>query len=492
MIFAENVPEKFSIELYHKAKELNKFIIGPASVGVTIPGQIKLGAIGGTQAKQLAASSFFTPGNVAVFAASGGMTNEIISILNQFDKHLSFALSVGGDRFPTVSAMDAFLAAENDPETEHIVYYGELGGYDEYEIAELVKQKKLTKQIVAYIGGSISDMFETPPQFGHAKAMAEKGSETAKEKRKVLTSVGVKAAESFQEFVDYIKDINVSTKQKNTIVDVSQKMKIIETRKTSMFISTISGEQNGDVQILGEDQVKFLNSKSYASVVITMLLGRNIKSKELEHFTDAVLKMLVDNGPYQSGAINTMITARAGRDLVSGLVTGLLTIGPRFGGAVNEAAASWFSGVANNTSPHEFVENFAKQRKFIMGIGHKKYRSDFPDPRVTQILSFKKSLKEKKFTKYALEVEKITTAKKGNLILNVDGVLAAVLLDILHEKEGISYKELQELIHIEFFNAFFVLSRSVGLTAHYLDQRRLDEGLFRLSPTEVKTIKLIK
>jgi len=69
--------------------------------------------------------------------------------------------------------------------------------------------------------------------------------------------------------------------------------------------------------------------------------------------------------------------------------------------------------------------------------------------------------------------------------LNVDGAIAAVLLDLLTEKERVSQNELHELFDIEFFNALFVLSRSVGFTAHYLDQRRRDEGLFRLSPKEV-------
>ena len=39
-----------------------------------------------------------------------------------------------------------------------------------------------------------------------------------------------------------------------------------------------------------------------------------------------------------AGAHNTIVTARAGKDLVSCLVSGLLTIGPRFGGAVDDAA----------------------------------------------------------------------------------------------------------------------------------------------------------
>ena len=42
--------------------------------------------------------------------------------------------------------------------------------------------------------------------------------------------------------------------------------------------------------------------------------------------------------PPPPGAHNTIVTSRAGKDLISCLVSGLLTIGPRFGGAIDDAA----------------------------------------------------------------------------------------------------------------------------------------------------------
>ncbi len=77
----------------------------------------------------------FETGSVAVFSASGGMTNEIIRIVSNAGKRLSFSLHFGGDRFPIVQPVDAFEIAERDPNTSTIVYYGELGGFDEYKIA---------------------------------------------------------------------------------------------------------------------------------------------------------------------------------------------------------------------------------------------------------------------------------------------------------------------------------------------------------------------
>jgi ATP citrate (pro-S)-lyase len=220
-----------------------------------------------------------------------------------------------------------------------------------------------------------------------------------------------------------------------------------------------------------------------------MFLGKQTHSAELERFVDYVLRLLVDHGPYVSGAINTIVTARAGRDLVSSLAAGLLTIGPRFGGAVNQAAATWLEGVSGGGSPAALVEDYAASKRYISGIGHKKYRIDSPDPRVSRLLEFTDGLEAAQFTRFALGVQAETTQKKGNLILNVDGAMAAILLDLLYEKEGYSLDELNALVETEFFNSLFVLSRSVGFMAHYFDQARLDEGLFRFGPAQVTHIE---
>jgi ATP citrate (pro-S)-lyase len=477
VIFAEGVPEQHALTLYRNVQQRNQFAIGPSSIGLIIPGSVKLGAIGGVDTRQLVAAKLFSQGSVAVLSASGGMTNEIINTVVQLGKRISFSLSFGGERYPLTTPKEAFLAAENDPQTEAIVYFGELGGTDEHDLAMLLQEKKVTKKVICYIAGSIADMFETPPQFGHAKALAQSEEETAAGKRKALKDAGAHVAESYTEFIELIQSLPNAEGEQEDISDIAN---TIQKRQKSLITSSISGDKDGQPYLLNEELLSFTRNNSFAAVVSSVFLGRKARSKDLETFIDFILRLLVDHGPYVSGAMNTIVTARAGRDLVSSLATGLLTIGPRFGGAINEAAGNWLRGVRDEKSPTAFVEEFASKRKYISGIGHKKYRVDLPDPRVAEIKHFTKSLSKKRFTSFALDVEKITSAKKGNLILNVDGAIAAVLLDILSEKEGVSDAELQRLVDTEFFNALFVLSRSVGFIGHFLDQKRLDEGLFRL------------
>jgi citrate synthase len=257
-------------------------------------------------------------------------------------------------------------------------------------------------------------------------------------------------------------------------------------RTHSLFTSTITGDIDGEPTILGENLTKVATTQSFAKIVGSLWLGRPLKSDKTEAVIDQALRLLVDHGPYVSGAVNTMISARAGKDLVSSLVTGLLTIGPRFGGAVNGAAKVWFESVSNNLDAATVVEDFAKQKVYIQGIGHKKYRIDLLDPRVPILLKLIGNMPHPHLD-FALSVEKITTGKKPNLILNVDGALAAILLDLLVHEEKLESDEIKTLIEAEFFNAIFVLSRSVGFIGHYLDQKRLGESLFRLPDDQVLT-----
>ena len=333
---------------------------------------------------------------------------------------------------------------------------------------------------MAYIAGTVAELFDTPPQFGHAKAMAANKQESASAKREALRAVGAKAGDSFAQFIEQINMLELpKVDHKNMQSDE------LQNRKKGLITSSVSFDVDGDVQLLGENLLDLVEKNTFASITTSMLLGKQIQSQETEEFVDFVLRLLVDHGPYVSGAMNTIVTARAGRDLVSSLTTGLLTIGPRFGGAINEAAGTWLKGVQDGIKPADLVEDYASKKKYISGIGHKKYRVDNPDPRVKKILELTQGLEKRQYTNFAQGIEAETVQKKGNLILNVDGAIAAGLLDILHEKEGYTPEELAKLVDIEFFNALFVLSRSVGFMAHYFDQKRIDEGIFRLGDDHV-------
>jgi ATP citrate (pro-S)-lyase len=160
------------------------------------------------------------------------------------------------------------------------------------------------------------------------------------------------------------------------------------------------------------------------------------------------------------------------------VASGLLTIGPRFGGAIDGAAQTFSDAYDRGLTPAQFVEEMKRKGENIQGIGHLVKSVNNPDMRVTIMKGYaKKHFKATPLLDYALEVEKLTTAKKDNLILNVDGCIGICFVDMLRNE--MSKEESDEYIKMGALNGLFVLGRTIGMTAHFLDQKRLKQGLYR-------------
>ena len=114
----------------------------------------------------------------------------------------------------------------------------------------------------------------------------------------------------------------------------------------------------------------------------------------------------------------------------------------------------------------------------IPGIGHKVKNKFNPDGRCellrTKVKSYNIGNPYGRHLSYALAIESLTLEKKSNLILNVDGHIAAIFLDIF-EAIGMTNEEIEMYIDAGIFNAFFILARSIGFIGHALDQKRLGE-----------------
>merc|ERR1712238_376767 len=80
---------------------------------------------------------------------------------------------------------------------------------------------------------------------------------------------------------------------------------------------------------------------------------------------------------------------------------------------------------------------------------------------------------------FALAVEEVTTKKRANLILNVDGCIAVCFVDMLRSCGAFELEEADELVENGCLNGLFVLGRSIGFIGHHLDQKRLKQGLYR-------------
>ncbi|MGH0169541.1 UNVERIFIED_CONTAM: hypothetical protein FKN15_057094 [Acipenser sinensis] len=445
---------------------------------------------------------------LAYVSRSGGMSNELNNIISRTTDGVFEGVAIGGDRYPGSTFMDHVLRYQDTPGVKMLVVLGEIGGSEEYRICQGIKEGRITKPVVSWCIGTCATMFSSEAskvQFGHAGACANQASETAVAKNEALREAGAFVPKSFDELGDAIKSVYDELVAEGVIVP----------------------------------------AKEVPPPTVPM-------DYSWARFIEMCLMVTADHGPAVSGAHNTIVCARAGKDLISSLTSGLLTIGDRFGGALDAAARQFSKAFDSSLIPMEFVNKMKKEGKLIMGIGHRVKSINNPDMRVQILKDFVKqnfpatplldyALEVEKITTskgdrfggaldaaarqfskafdsslipmefvnkmkkegklimgighrvksinnpdmrvqilkdfvkqnfpatplldYALEVEKITTSKKPNLILNVDGFIGVAFVDLLRTCGGFTREEADEYVDIGALNGIFVLGRSMGFIA---------------------------
>jgi ATP citrate (pro-S)-lyase len=490
-IIAEGVPERRAREIAHVAQKKGITIIGPATVGGIKPGSFKIGNTGGMM-DNIVASKLYRKGSVGYVSKSGGMSNELNNIISQTTDGVYEGVAIGGDRYPGTTFIDHLLRYQADPDCKILVLLGEVGGVEEYKVIEAVKQGVITKPIVAWAIGTCASMFKTEVQFGHAGSFANSQLETAAMKNQSMKDAGFHVPATFEDMPGVLKTLYDGLVKQGTIkpqpepvvpkipIDYSWAQELGLIRKPAAFISTISDDRGQELLYAGMPISDVFREDIGIGGVMSLLWFRRRLPDYASKFLEMVLMLTADHGPAVSGAMNTIITTRAGKDLISALVSGLLTIGSRFGGALDGAAEEFTKAFDKGLSPREFVDTMRKQNKLIPGIGHRVKSRNNPDLRVELVKEYVKAkFPSCKMLDYALAVESVTTSKKDNLILNVDGCIAVCFVDLMRNCGAFSNEEAEDYLSMGVLNGLFVLGRSIGLIAHYLDQKRLRTGLYR-------------
>ncbi|XP_044740711.1 ATP-citrate synthase-like isoform X2 [Chrysoperla carnea] len=490
-IIAEGIPENLTRQLIVYSKAKNVTIIGPATVGGLKAGCFKIGNTGGMM-DNILYSQLHRPGSVAYVTRSGGMSNEMNNIISHHTDGVYEGIAIGGDRYPGTTFLNHLKRFEDDPEVKLLVMLGEVGGREEYDVCAAIKSGRLTKPLVAWCIGTCATEFETDVQFGHAGSSAHNESETAQAKNKALQESGARVPESFDSLGDFIGEVydelvkagkldpKPYVKPPTMPMDYSWAKELGLIRKPTAFMSSICDDRGQELIYANMKITEVLSNNIGIGGVISLLWFQRTLPPYVLKFFEMCLIVCADHGPAVSGAHNTIVCARAGKDLVSSLVSGLLTIGDRFGGALDGAAKQFSEAYDAGWEPIDFVNQTRKQGRLIMGIGHRIKSVNNPDMRVKIIKDFvMENFPAKPLLEYALEVEKITTSKKPNLILNVDGVIATAFVDMLRHCGAFTSEEAQEYIDIGTINSLFVLGRTTGFIGHYLDQKRLRQGLYR-------------
>lgn len=377
-IIAEGVPENKTRLINEQAKRQGVCIIGPATVGGIKPGCFRIGNTGG-MIDNCIQCKLHRPGSVAYVSRSGGMSNELNNIVSMHTNGVYEGIAIGGDRYPGSTFVDHIMRYEANPNVKMIILLGEVGGVEEYVISEAIKSGKITKPLVAWCIGTCAKSFDYSISFGHAGSSANSLLETSEAKNAALKAAGAVVPDSFNDLPEAIKLTYEALVEKGIVVegpepeaprmpmDYKWASELGLVRKPAAFVSTICDDRGEELLYAGMPISKVFDEDIGIGGVLSLLWFKRRLPKYACKFIEMVLMLTADHGPAVAGAHNTIITARAGKDMVSSLVSGLLTIGPRFGGAVDGAAESFSAGVDAGLTPSQLIEAKRKNGELLMG-----------------------------------------------------------------------------------------------------------------------------
>lgn len=168
--------------MHRFSKEERMILTGPNCAGTISPGKAMIGIMPG---------HIYEQGNVGVIGRSGTLGYEAAFQLKQLGLGISTSVGIGGDPINGASFKDLLIKFEQDDETDIVCMIGEIGGPQEAEAAQFVKQH-MSKPVVAYVAGLTAPKGKT---MGHAGAIISAFGESASEKVEILSDAGVTIAE---------------------------------------------------------------------------------------------------------------------------------------------------------------------------------------------------------------------------------------------------------------------------------------------------------
>ncbi|MFN0134169.1 MAG: citryl-CoA lyase [Phycisphaerales bacterium] len=478
VLVADRVPVWDAMAIASAAKARGARFVGPNTLGIASPGKAVIGMIGG---RAESAREWFKPPRptgVGIISRSGGMSSSTAYYLGQAGVRISSIVHVGGDAVLGLRVPDVALMFEDDAETDAIAVFGEIGGSQEEDLAELMRAGNVTKPVVAYVGGKAA---KAGTRFSHAGAIIEGNRGTHAGKVAALREAGAVVVESFGELPGVVVGVLRGRGSRSLMMEAERK---------AVWTTGITRIEPNTVAVRGRDIAGLMGKTSFGAAVYLILTG-TMPDERVGRLMDAILVSSIDHGATPPSCLAARTVASTGASLSQSVAAGISSINKHHGGAI-EDCARFLSGlietarqISKQQSSKQQMEEGMREAldrvateevarlkatgERISGFGH---RIHTKDPRTARLfeLAAEAGLDESRGEHIAAAraVERAFAAIGRPLPINVDGAIGAILADLRLEPRV--------------FNGIFMIARVPGLVAHVVEEQTRERPMRRIDP----------
>lgn len=473
VLVPDRVPIYDVLEIDEAARRAGAHFVGPNTLGVLSPDKGVLGMMGGRAAS---ARSWFFAGPVGVTSRSGGITTSIAYYLARAGIGASTLVHVGGDALVGLPHAEILKRFQDDPQTEAVVLFGEIGTSQEEAAAALIEAGGFTKPLIAYVGGKAA---KSGTRFSHAGAIVEGGRGTYAGKVARLREVGAHVVESFGD----IPRVTAEVLKAHPVIPVAKPAApqppaappASDDGENLHWKTAITRVRPNEIRLRGYRIDELMGALSFSQAIYLTLTGQ-LPTPAVGQVLDAIFVASIDHGATPPSALAARTAASTGAPFNAAIAAGLLSINKHHGGAVEDSMrmiqAALASAQAENLAPDvaadRLVASYRAEKKRLPGFGH---RIHTDDPRTKRLLSLAETTGVAGAAVEMVQALAAALARTGRALpVNVDGAMAAVLLDLA--------------IPPELGNVFFMIARLPGLAAHVYEEATRERPMRRIHPTD--------
>jgi citrate synthase len=242
------------------------------------------------------------------------------------------------------------------------------------------------------------------------------------------------------------------------------------------WTSAVTNVKPNELRLRGYRVDELMGRVGFGQAVYLALMGE-LPSPEVGKLIDAILVSSIDHGATPPSALAARSAASTGAPLNAAIAAGILNINEYHGGAVEGCMAVLQDGLARAASSGQtiaetaaaMIDGFRVTKTRIPGLGH---RIHTDDPRTKRLfgLAAELGLAGDGVALLSALADTLQETTGKSLPINVDGAIAALLVDLRIPKE--------------LANGFFILARVTGLVAHAHEEKDRMRPMRRIHPTD--------